>query len=170
VRLGNVRVSRLALLGDPVSAALGLFSIGSNIAQQISLRGKTKRRQGVVGKGIKAPSLVAASHAVAGAAAGGGAGGAIVGNLPNMVQQVALPGQVGAAIGRAIARGGLPAGTDSQGRPIFPVSVSRGRRRMNVLNPRALRRSITRVTGFARFARKTIQITHRVKLKRRRRR
>lgn len=44
------------------------------------------------------------------------------------------------------------------------------RRRMNVLNPRALRRSIRRVEGFARFARRTIRITQRVRLKKRTRR
>ena len=42
-------------------------------------------------------------------------------------------------------------------------------RRMNVLNPRALRRSMRRVQGFARFASKTMQFTKRHKLKKRRR-
>jgi hypothetical protein len=41
---------------------------------------------------------------------------------------------------------------------------------MNPLNPRALRRAISRVTSFSKFARKTITITQRVKLKKRRRR
>jgi hypothetical protein len=43
------------------------------------------------------------------------------------------------------------------------------RRRMNVLNPRALRRSMRRVSGFAHFARRTITFTHRVHMKKRRR-
>lgn len=43
-------------------------------------------------------------------------------------------------------------------------------RRMNPLNPRALRRSMRRVQAFARFARKTMQFTktHRMKKHRRR--
>lgn len=42
-------------------------------------------------------------------------------------------------------------------------------RRMNPLNPRALRRSMRRVQAFAKFARKTISFTHRVKMKKHRR-
>jgi len=42
-------------------------------------------------------------------------------------------------------------------------------RRMNPLNPRALRRSMRRVQSFARFAKKTIQFTHHVKMKKHRR-
>lgn len=41
-------------------------------------------------------------------------------------------------------------------------------RRMNPLNPRALRRSMRRVQSFAKFARKTISFTQRVKMKKRR--
>lgn len=44
------------------------------------------------------------------------------------------------------------------------------RRRMNALNPRALRRSMSRVQSFARFAKKTISFTARIKMRRRRRR
>lgn len=59
-------------------------------------------------------------------------------------------------------------GTSLAGR-LFGEPVRR-RRRMNVLNPRALRRSIRRVEGFARFARRTIRIAQRVRLKKRTRR
>jgi len=38
-------------------------------------------------------------------------------------------------------------------------------RRMNVANPRALRRSMRRVAGFEKLAKRTIQFTRRVKLK-----
>lgn len=48
-------------------------------------------------------------------------------------------------------------------------SSGRRRRRMNVLNPRALRRSMRRVQGFAKFASKTISFTKRVRMKKRRR-
>jgi len=40
-------------------------------------------------------------------------------------------------------------------------------RRMNVANPRALRRSMRRVQGFEKLARRTIQFTRRVKMKKR---
>jgi len=40
-------------------------------------------------------------------------------------------------------------------------------RRMNVANPRALRKSMRRVQGFERLARKTIRFTKRVKMKKR---
>lgn len=42
-------------------------------------------------------------------------------------------------------------------------------RRTNVLNPRALRRAMRRVQGFAKFATKTMSFTKRHKLKKRRR-
>lgn len=40
-------------------------------------------------------------------------------------------------------------------------------RRMNVANPRALRKAMRRVQGFEKLARRTIQFTRRVKMKRR---
>lgn len=49
-------------------------------------------------------------------------------------------------------------------------AAGRRRRRMNPLNPRALRRSMRRVQSFARFAQRTISFTKRVRMKRRRRR
>jgi hypothetical protein len=55
------------------------------------------------------------------------------------------------------------------GRAINP-RTGRPYRYMNPLNPRALRRAVRRAQSFARFARRTIQITQRVKLKKRRRR
>ena len=42
-------------------------------------------------------------------------------------------------------------------------------RRMNALNPRALRRAMRRVQSFAKFAKRTIQFTHHVKMKKHRR-
>lgn len=42
------------------------------------------------------------------------------------------------------------------------------RRRMNVTNPKALRRSMRRVEGFARIAKRTISFTKRVRMKKRR--
>jgi hypothetical protein len=67
-------------------------------------------------------------------------------------------------------RGGVP--QIDVGGPMGLGYYNRGRsyRRMNVLNPRALRRSMRRVQGFAKFARKTISFTSRVKMRKRGRR
>lgn len=49
------------------------------------------------------------------------------------------------------------------------ASGLRKRRRLNVLNPRALRRSMRRVQGFSKFARKSFILEKRVRMKKRRR-
>jgi hypothetical protein len=70
------------------------------------------------------------------------------------------PAGAATAAGAGGLAAGLAAGEDEE-RPRY--------RRMNVLNPRALRRSMRRVQGFARFARKTMSFTKRHKMKRRKR-
>ena len=73
-------------------------------------------------------------------------------------------GNVFAAKKGATSGGGAGGGwTGGQG-----MLIGKKRRRMNPLNPRALRRSMSRVQSFARFARKTISFTSRVKMKKRR--
>ncbi len=85
-------------------------------------------------------------------------GSQIIGKVLGGSGQVVLPG---------LGQGGLPT--------LQPVSTLLAggklgtRRRMNVLNPHALRRSMRRVQGFAKFARKTITFTRKVKMKKRRR-
>lgn len=84
----------------------------------------------------------------------------------------AIPPLVGgAAVGAGIGAGSsltdeiikrLTSGTPIFGRP-------RKRRRMNVCNARALRRSIRRVQGFSKFARRSFQLEKRVRIKKRRR-
>jgi len=75
----------------------------------------------------------------------------------------------------ATGPGVLPAG--GRGGPLVPTGYhfakdGSGRivrnRRMNVANPRALRRSMRRVQGFEKLAKRTIQFTRRVKMKKRR--
>lgn len=75
----------------------------------------------------------------------------------------------------AVGPGVLPAG--GRGGPMLPSGYhfakdGSGRivrnRRMNVANPRALRRSMRRVQGFEKLAKRTIQFTRRVKMKKRR--
>ena len=91
-------------------------------------------------------------------------------------------GAIGQALGKVAAVGGLAAGADLAGDVIGGAADvaqagaralgfgGRRGRRMNPLNPRALRRSMRRVQAFADFSRKTISFTKRVKMKKRRRR
>ena len=73
------------------------------------------------------------------------------------------PGQLGGSVPYTMpSQGTMPqltngasAGTDE----------TKKHRRMNVLNPYALRRSMRRVKGFAKFASKAITFTHRHKMK-----
>lgn len=72
--------------------------------------------------------------------------------------------------------GAVPGALTTPGRSVLPGytvgrdgSIRRKGRRMNMLNPKALRRGMRRVQGFARFAKKTISFTQRVKMKKRRR-
>jgi len=71
----------------------------------------------------------------------------------------------GTALSPAYAGGAVPSGyhfaKDGSGRLVR-------NRRMNVANPRALRRSMRRVQGFEKLARRTISFTRRVKMKKRR--
>lgn len=80
-------------------------------------------------------------------------------------------GRMGPTLSRAAV---LAAGGYQIGRWLYDAAGNllgqTPRRRMNVLNPRALRRSMRRVEGFARFAKRTISFTRRVKMKKRRRR
>lgn len=160
MRLGRVRVSRLALIaGDPFSIGLGLAQLGRGILSA-GARGKMKRQAGALAlKGIKSAALAPFPVEVI---PGTGPGGI---NIPFLAGRAA-----GGTLAQAIspARGGAP--VMRNGVPTFPLTVSKGRRRMNVLNPRALRRSIRRVTGFAKFAKQTVRIVTAVKLKKRRRR
>jgi hypothetical protein len=71
--------------------------------------------------------------------------------------------------GRGLSRGpSSPAGMDGVPRG-YHISKTTGNvvknRHMNPLNPRALRRSMSRVTSFARFAKRTIAFTHTTHLK-----
>jgi hypothetical protein len=71
------------------------------------------------------------------------------------------PGGVGqAGRGGAMMPSGYHYAKDGSGRLVR-------NRRMNVANPRALRRSMRRVQGFEKLARRTITFTRRVKMKKR---
>ena len=145
-------------------------------------------------KKIAGPAIGFAIGGPAGLAAGLGLG-AGGGTPPIMQQQKPMPRQTSQfQIGPIAARGtqyyppvpqfrGPPMGTARGGRG-GPVAASAtgccpvgfhlakdgsGRcvrnRRMNVANPRALRRSMRRVQGFEKLAKRTISFTRRVKMK-----
>jgi len=63
-------------------------------------------------------------------------------------------------------QGGCPTGYHLRKDPRLPPKCVRNRR-MNVANPRALRRGMRRVQGFEKLAKRTIQFTRRVKMKKR---
>ncbi len=116
---------------------------------------------------------------VLGAAAGVAAGKQLVTQPagPPLPPAAAFPGvgavQIGAGIGAAAGagvaayRGAAVGGVCPSG--YHPAKDRSGRcvrnRRMNIANPRALRRSMRRVKGFEKLARKTISFTKRVRIK-----
>jgi len=71
--------------------------------------------------------------------------------------------------GKGVSGVGVDAGTGCCPRGYHLAKDGTGRcvrnRRMNVANPRALRRSMRRVQGFEKLARRTISFTRRVKMK-----
>lgn len=101
---------------------------------------------------------------------GGAQIGAVIGSAASAARKTATT--AAAATGRIIlqhpvlsAAGGaaLAAGAGAalmHHRDVKAAMAGRKRRRMNVCNPKALRRSIRRTHGFAKLAMKTIRITH----------
>jgi len=111
---------------------------------------------------------------VVGPGGGGGPGTAVVttppggGIMPGGAGTSLMP-TVGITLGGA--RGAAPMGGLCPS-GYHPAKDGSGRcvrnRRMNIANPRALRRSMRRVQGFEKLARKTISFTKRVRMKKRR--
>lgn len=88
-------------------------------------------------------------------------GGTIV--IPPRTGGGGISARKAAAIAAAAAALGMSV---EQYLQLYPNAI-RSSRRMNVLNPRALRRSIRRVSGFEKFARRTIRLEVTKKFKRR---
>ncbi len=146
--------------GDP-----GLFSILGKIATVIVPK---------VIKFFKKPVV----QAVVGAAAGAGAieagqqmiaaGPGIMPTAPMLPPAAGFPGVGLPAIARmpgavgAFAGGVCPAGYHTRKDRRLPFKCVRDRR-MNIANPRALRRGIGRLKGIDKLARKTIRVTKRVR-------
>ena len=105
--------------------------------------------------------------------------GYMPGGMPTSFPGIgAMPGTLAAAAGRApmaFSGVGLGAQAPAPGQPCpsgyHLAKDGSGRmvrnRRMNVANPRALRRSMRRVQGFEKLARRTITFTRRTRLKKR---
>jgi len=138
------------IIGGPVGLALG--SIGGGGSKPGP--GTALTVPGTFGGAVGFPGGMSISGSFTGGAMVPGAG-----RLPPFTA-------TGAGVLPAGGRGGslMPSGyhfaKDGSGRIVR-------NRRMNVANPRALRRSMRRVQGFEKLARRTISFTRRVKMKKR---
>jgi len=144
--------------GDP-----GLFSILGKVLKPIW---KVARPilGGVLG-GIVGGVAVEPGKEVAAPAAPPVPGGAA---MPGSGLPAAAGQMIGGAIrgyqGAAVAGGVCPAGYHPRKNRRLPFKCVRNRR-MNIANPRALRRGMRRVKGFEKLARRTISFTKRVRIK-----
>jgi len=138
------------IIGGPVGAA-----IGGAVGQKKQVPPSPYRLPGTVGGQVTFP------------------GGTSVG-MGYQPSVALVPGQGRLPPFTATGPGVLPAG--GRGGQMIPSGYhfakdGSGRlvrnRRMNVANPRALRRSMRRVQGFEKLARRTITFTRRVKMKKR---
>ena len=101
-------------------------------------------------------------------------GGSVVGLGPQSFLPARVPGQGRLPPFTATGPGVLPmGGIQGYGAPSGYHLAKDGsgklvrNRRMNIANPRALRRAMRRVQGFEKLARRTISFTRRVKMKKR---
>lgn len=149
--------------GDPGFLGSFLGDVGNIIKRQVVPAVAGYVTGGPVGavaalaaSGVKKAASAVVKHPVISAAAAAGAGTAT-----ELAVRHALGGRTGrlSMSGAVMTLPGTPAtlgGRLPRGRVL---GVGR-RRRMNVCNPRALRRAIRRTHGFARLAMKTIHIVH----------
>lgn len=144
--------------GDP-----GLFSILGKIGKTIWKVAKPIVG-GVIGGYFGAP-VAAGKEVVTTPAAPSVPGGAA---MPGGGLIPAAGALIGAGIagyqGAAVAGGVCPAGYHPRKDRRLPFKCVRNRR-MNIANPRALRRGMRRVKGFEKLARRTISFTKRVRIK-----
>lgn len=139
---------RMHLMGDP-----GFFSK----LKKITLKGVLKKAVPFV------PFVGGPMGAVLGAmtgAAGSGKIGPLTIPSPTSLQ-LGIPGA-----GLTFPLGPAGHGRSARAPRINPrTGEPMKTRRMNILNPKALRRSMRRVEGFAHFAKRTIAFTHKVHMK-----
>jgi len=138
------------ILGGPIGAAAGAAAAGGGKPAP----GTALTIPGTIGGALTMPGGTSFGLSFTGGAMTPGQG-----RLPPFTA-------TGAGVLPAGGRGGqlMPSGyhfaKDGSGRIVR-------NRRMNVANPRALRRSMRRVQGFEKLARRTISFTRRVKMKKR---
>ena len=139
------------IIGGPAGALIGAAGSGGAAKPQ------PMRIPGTVGGAITFPGGVSVQGAFQ-------PGQAVVPyKYPRAIAGQRTPQQLAAA--QAQGMGAVPSGyhyaKDGSGRIVR-------NRRMNVANPRALRKAMRRVQGFEKLAKRTIQFTRRVKMKKRR--
>lgn len=157
--IDGVRVSRQAFVGDPFIGAIGAGVLRTGVTA-LARRGTTAlaiRPRGSIAitaprGSTTAPGIRILPGAGTIAAPRGGVFGRIVRAGVSMLPGAPMLDRAFAG-GRRLASGFADTG--------------RRRRRMNPLNPRALRRALSRAGAFEKFCRRTLVITRKVKLKRR---
>jgi hypothetical protein len=138
--------------GDPGFFSNLLGAVGGAVKGYVESGGSfAKAAAGAVGGFVKQHPVISA----AGAAGSAVASEQIVTHLPGRHPVGARTGGMRTLPGSM----GTPVTRGSRMRPGMAGGGGR-RRRMNVCNPRALRRAIRRTHGFARLAMKTIHIVH----------
>lgn len=156
--INGVRVSRQAFVGDPFIGVIGQAVLRTGVTA-LARRGATTalaRRPGIAITAPRGSTTAAGIRILPGAGTIAAPRGGVFGRIVRAGVSM-LPGAP--VLDRAFAGGRrLPSGFADTGRR---------RRRMNPLNPRALRRALSRAGAFEKFCRRTLVITRRVKLKRR---
>lgn len=142
--------------GDPGFWS-GLLNIGKRIAGAV-IPGAGAVTSLIPDVGSKSASSIVKASAPSAAANIGMKASQMVKKVGGTI--VAHPGMAaGAAVGVAGAAAGTAAIIKHRGGTTV-VHTGRRRRRMNVCNPRALRKAIRRTHGFAKLAMKTIHLVH----------
>jgi len=149
-------IKRVAL---PIIGGMIAGPVGAGIGTAVSGGGKPMPppqfpvAPGTIGGAISFPGGMTVSSAYT----GGGRGGKFGGGTRLATFQA---GQAAAAAVGGVCPSGFHPAKDGSGKCVR-------NRRMNVANPRALRRSMRRVQGFEKLARRTITFTRRTRMKKR---
>ena len=136
------------IVGGPIGGILG-GAVGGAVAKPMP---QFPVPAGTIGGAVSMPGGLVVSGAFV---PGGGRGGKFGGRGAVAPGQAMLPGGVPVS---GVCPSGYHYAKDGSGKLVR-------NRRMNVANPRALRRSMRRVQGFEKLARRTITFTRRTKMK-----
>lgn len=127
------------------------------------LGGLAKKAVGFIpGVGPIASNVISGVEKVAGAARASRAGAAIIRGGGAAGRAIAKHPVLSAAAAAGAVAGGASMARRGAVHPALAAAAGLGRRRkrINVCNPRALRRAIRRTHGFAKLAMKTIHLVH----------